>query len=138
MFSLPLPSSFLKIPNVFQLGFFSFGLKFVLRRVLRAGIFLSWEAFFAFHFYFQVFYGHSFLNHSLTHLIWVILYLRISPFSSSLNFGSAFKLWHFIFVFVAAAASACHRQTWQGRHLDATLFRGSLSHYSITQSHLHT
>ena len=41
-------------------------------------------------------------------MFWIIRYLRISPFSSSLNFGSAFKLWHFIFVFVAVAASACH------------------------------
>ena len=46
-------------------------------------------------------------NHSLAHLFWGIRYLRISPFSPSLN-RSAFKLWHFIFVFVAAAASAGH------------------------------
>ena len=48
------------------------------------------------------------LNHSLAHLFWVIRYLRISPFSFSLNVGSAFKLWHFIFVLVVAAASAGH------------------------------
>ena len=96
-------------------------------------------------FYFQVFYGHSFVsislscllvyfglfissssccffqfviynsrftlfqsNHSLAHLFWVIGYLCIAPFSSSLNIGGAFKLWHFIFVFMAAAASAGH------------------------------
>ena len=117
-------------------------------------IFLSWEAFFAFHFYFQVFYGHSFVsislsclfvyfglfisrssccffqfviynsrfilfqsNHSLAHLFWIIRYVRISPFSSSLNVGSAFKLRHFIFVFVAAAALARHNHYVYGREV---------------------
>ena len=47
-------------------------------------------------------------NHSLAHLFWIIRYVRILPFSSSFNVGCAFKLWHFIFVFVAAASSAGH------------------------------